>query len=548
MKKFKVLFVLVLMAVFSSCEDAYNIVQAGEFNESATFKSVADMQLYLNEVYDNGSDSDEIGFTTVITDEVGFGSQNAGQDRDLYGFILNSNEPAADAIWINQYTLINRCNRLLRGAALITPDPSVGDQVDQYNSIIAQARALRAYGHMQLLTYFSTDLKDDNALGVIAIDRVPGIFEKLPRNTNGEVFALIESDLQFAYDNVVDKVAGATNTDPLHYAATGKPWTYISKNYINAFRARMYAYRGNYTLAKQYADAAITTAAGSGTTLASASALPYNAGNFYNATTTTNPYRKMWADLAQGELIFSFDKSSGKEAIASTFYFNRTNLTGGPFHDMNRNLYNLLDSAAGNPLATGTPGDIRALAFIDPTSKIDQQGPVLVGTAGTAPFYDTDPNYQANDVPLIDKYPGKAGLDLINDLKIFRLSEMYFIKAEALVSEGDLAGAAAIIKTIRDVRNRLAPQPLPVYANATAAWADILKERRIELCYEGHRYIDLKRLGALAGGLTIDRYTRDCETVQTCSIPLTDYRFTVPIPINEINTNPNIRAQQNPGY
>ena len=149
---------------------------------------------------------------------------------------------------------------------------------------------------------------------------------------------------------------------------------------------------------------------------------------------------------------------------------------------------------------------------------------------------------------MIDKYPGKAGLDLINDLKIFRLSEMYFIKAEALVSEGDLAGAAAIIKTIRDVRNRLAPQPLPVYANATAAWADILKERRIELCYEGHRYIDLKRLGALAGGLTIDRYTRDCETVQTCSIPLTDYRFTVPIPINEINTNPNIRAQQNPGY
>ena len=221
-------------------------------------------------------------------------------------------------------------------------------------------------------------------------------------------------------------------------------------------------------------------------------------------------------------------------------------MTGGPFHDMSRSLYNLLDSAAGNPLATGVAGDIRALAFIDPTSKVDQQGPVLIGTAGAAPFYDVDTNYQSNDVLLIDKYPGKAGLDLINDLKIFRLSEMYFIKAEALVNESDLPGAAAIIKAIRDVRNRTNPnQPLPVYATATAAWADILKERRIELCYEGHRYIDLKRLGALAN-VGIDRYARDCETVQTCSIPLTDHRFTVPIPINEINTNSNM--QQNPEY
>lgn len=545
MKKFKVLFVLVIMAAFSSCEDSYNIVQDGEFNESATFKSVKDMQLYLNEVYDNGSSLDEIGFTAIVTDEVGFGSQNAGQDRDLYGFILNSNEQRADDIWIDEYTLINRCNRLLRGAALVTPNPSAGDEVAQYNSIVAQARALRAYGHMQLLTYFSTDLKDDNALGVIAIDRVPGIFEKLPRNTNGEVFALIESDLQFAYDNVVDKVAGAPNTDPLLYAATGKPWTYISKNYINAFRARMYAYRGNYTLAKQYADAAINTAAASSITLNSAAALPYSAANFYNATTTTNPYRRMWQDLAQGEIIFSFDKSVGKEAIAGQFYFNRTNLTGGPFHDMNRNLFNLLDSDVDNANATGVAGDIRLNAFIDPTSKIDQATP-LVGVAGTAPYYETDANYQANDVPLIDKYPGKAGLDLINDQKIFRLSEMYFIKAEALVSEGDLTGAAAIIKSIRDVRNRVNPnQPLPVYANATAAWADILKERRIELCYEGHRYIDLKRLGALAG-VTIDRYTRDCETVVTCSIPVTDHRFTVPVPINEINTNTNM--VQNPEY
>ncbi|MGL2966478.1 RagB/SusD family nutrient uptake outer membrane protein [Flavobacterium sp. XGLA_31] len=536
MKKIKYLFVLIFLGAFLSCEDAYNIVQDGEFGEEATFKTVDDMELYLNGVYDYASDLAEIKFTAIITDELGVGNQNAGQDKELGGFILNSNEGLADNIWISQYSLINRANRLLRGATRITPDAS---EVDRYNSIIGQARALRAYGHFQLLTYFSTDLKDDNALGVILMDRVPDTFERLPRNTNGEVFALIESDLQFAEDNVIDR--------DMTTAPNSKPWTYISKNFVNALRARMYAYRGNYPLAKQYADLAINNA---GVTLASAAATPFSAANFYNPTSTTNPYRRMWQDLSRGEIIFSLDRPAGTETVASIFYFNRTQFSGGPFHDMGRNLFNLMDSSAGNPLATGVVGDIRAYAFIDPTSKVDQAGPVITGVAGSAPYY-TDNNqafdvYKATDVLCIDKYPGKPGNDLGNDLKIFRLSEMYFIKAEALVAEGDLNGAATILKTIRDVRNKNGTaQPLPNYANATEAWADILKERRIELCFEGHRYIDLKRLGSLAN-VGIDRYSRDCESLGACSIDLTDYRFTMPIPINELNANPNM--VQNPNY
>lgn len=553
MKKIKLLLVLFIIGAVSSCEDAYNIVQDGEFSEEATFKSVNDMQLYLNSVYAYASNLSETKFTAIITDELGIGNQNAGQDRELSGFILNPSEGLAYSIWANHYALINRANRLLRGAALITPDETVVDdsgytEVERYNSIVAQAKALRAFGHFQLLTYFSTDLKDNSALGVILMDRVPAIYEKLPRSTNGEVFALIESDLQYAADNVIDRGVNVSDTNAADYAPNDSPWTYITKNYVNAFRARMYAYRGNYPLAKQYADAAITEASTSGVTLNSAAATPFVAANFYSVT-TTNPYRKMWADLSRGEIIFSLYRVSGNETIASTFYFNTTKFTGGPFHDMSRSLYNLLDSSAGNPLATGAVGDIRAFSFIDPTSKVDQAGPVISGVAGSAPYY-TDNSvafdvYKSNDVLCIDKYPGKAGYDLGNDLKVFRLSEMYFIKAEALVAEGDLAGAATIIKAIRDVRNKVGAQPLPSYADATAAWADILKERRVELCYEGHRYIDLKRLGALAN-VSIDRYARDCETLGGCSIDVTDYRFTMPIPTWETSINNSMI--QNPGY
>lgn len=530
MKKISLLLLIAVGLLYTSCEDAYQIVQDGEFGESATFKTVEDMQLYLNEVYDRASVQNEIGFTSIITDEVGTGNQNAGQNRDLYGFILNSNDTFAEGIWASQYILINYSNRLLRGAARVTPE--AGEEA-LYNSIVAQAKALRAFGHFQLLTYFSTDLKDDSALGVILMNRVPELTEQLPRNTNGEVFALIESDLNDAYTNLIDPTA---STVP-----NAKPWTFISKNAINALRARMYAYRGNYPLALQYANQVIADSP------ALTLATPVPGGTvgstawnnaYYNATAPTNPYRRMWADFDRGEIIWSLDRPVGKGSVASLFYFNRTNFTGGSYQDMGRNLFNLLEQGNG---ANGS-SDIRRFAYIDPTSRIDQAG----YTTHTAPDYTTDPSYQLNDALLIDKYPGKSGADLNNDLKVFRVSEMYFIRAEALVAAGDLPGAAAAIKAVRDARAFRAPFPvLPVYANATAAWADILLERRLELAYEGHRYIDLKRLGALAG-VTIDRYTRDCELITTCSIDTDDYRFTAPLPISELNFNQ--QAEQNPGY
>jgi len=549
MKKLSLLLIAIAGLTFHSCEDAYHITQAGEFNDSATFKTMDDLNLYLLGTYAYASDYSEIGITSALTDEAALGSQNAGQDRDLFNFILNSEDTFSDDIWLSQYSLINRANRLIEGAARITPTAT---ELPEYNAIIAQAKCLRAYGHFQLLTFFSPDMSDDSSLGVILMDHVPSILEKLPRNTTGEVFAFIESDLNDAYANIIDYTnATAPNT---------KGWTFFSKNAIDAFRARMYAYRKNYPLALQYANQAIANGpaltlatpvpagnpgTGSGnpaTSSATSWATTGWNGSFYNATNPTNPYRRMWADYSQGEIILSFDKAVGKESVGSLYYFNRTNLTGGPFHEVNRNLFNLLEQNNG---ANGS-NDIRRYAFVDATSKVDQAGyPTF---AYQAPDYNTTLNYKADDVLLIDKYPGKTGAELTNDLKIFRTSEMYFIRAEALTATGDLPGAAAAIQAVRIARTfRGAPPALPVYANATEAWADILLERRLELCFEGHRYVDLKRLGTQAG-VGLDRYTRDCSefNINTCSVPTTDYRFTLPIPLNEIDANTHV--EQNPGY
>ena len=67
------------------------------------------------------------------------------------------------------------------------------------------------------------------------------------------------------------------------------------------------------------------------------------------------------------------------------------------------------------------------------------------------------------------------------------------------------------------------------------------------MAFEGHRYLDIKRLAALAGnqGITRDNTDDDIPN-QPLTLALSDYRFTLPIPQQEIAGNVNI--QQNPGY
>lgn len=496
MKKIKYFLMSVFLVSLASCNDATDIVQDGELGNDVTFQTVSDMEKYLyGGVYTNLSNSAEIAFTAEFTDECSIGVSNGGQAIDLHRFNLNASTDYPSTIWLQQYLLINRANRLIEAAAKITPVVDVENDIDetpQYNDILAQAKTLRAYAYIQLVSYFSTNPADDSALGVMLLDFVPKVTDKFPRVSNGEIYALVESDLAFASANILSQTPAAG-------------YKFISKSMINAMYARMYLYRKNYPLAKQYAQAVINT---SGLTLSAPLV-----------------YRQMWADTAAGEIIFAASRPNAGTwgNIASTFYFNTTDANGGAFLEMGRNLFNLYHPT----------DDIRRVAFVDPSKIVDAS-------------YLTNPAYLTSDVLPIDKYPGKGNTPLRNDLKIFRLTEMYFILAECAASEGDLNGVAGYIKNVRDARFSSA-QPLPSYANVTAAWADIMLERRKELAFEGFRYLDIKRLGVLANQ-SIDRnITDDVILSLPTTIPNTDHRFTLPIPQDEIAASGSI-MEQNPNY
>ncbi|NIF05465.1 RagB/SusD family nutrient uptake outer membrane protein [Chryseobacterium sp. Tr-659] len=490
-----------------SCNDALDIRQAGEAQDQQAFQTASDLEKFLvGSVYTSADITSQIKFSSLFTDELKVGPANAGQDQSTFRFVIIPNDPFVEGIWSGQYLLINRVNQLIDKSALITPASTT--DVALYNNTLAEARVLRAFAYLNLMTYYSTDLKNDNALGVILADKIYPFETKLPRVKNSDIWNFVEADLAYA-DTNLNATAAANHPAPY----------FINKNVVSALRARMYLYRGNYTLAKQYAQAAVT---GSGLALTLAAPIPTGTvgstawnNTFYTQSTTPSPYRKMLFDDIIGENIFKLSRPSVGLGgnIAGMYTTNNTSISGSPWWVTGINLYNTYGY---------TSNDIRKYAYVDPTSDATKQ------------------NY------VIDKYPGKNATPLKNDIKIFRISEMYLILAECAVRANDLPTAASYVKQIRDARKWTGTTTLPTYGTAAAAFVDILRERRIELSFEGHRFIDLKRLGAEAG-VSIDRNaTDDFLTGTPLTLSLTDYRWTLPIPSSELNGNPGIA--QNPGY
>jgi hypothetical protein len=161
-------------------------------------------------------------------------------------------------------------------------------------------------------------------------------------------------------------------------------------------------------------------------------------------------------------------------------------------------------------------------------------------------YFETN-EFQGFPYNSIVKYQGKpGGVASVNDMKYLRVAEVLLNRAEAQYRLGQEAAALADLNMLRS--NRYTSFTAGTESGAQLLDA-ILSERRKELAYEGHRFFDLKRLG-----LPVQRSNNGDRADGTGPVPQSqyrtlsagDYRFQLPIPQYEINTNRNII--QNPGY
>ena len=139
-------------------------------------------------------------------------------------------------------------------------------------------------------------------------------------------------------------------------------------------------------------------------------------------------------------------------------------------------------------------------------------------------MFKTDAGYAGYFWP--NKFPGKAGNVRTNNIPVIRLSEMYLIRAEAVLN-GAAGDALADYNMIRTNRG------LPLAGSVTLA--DIYLERRLELCFEGNLLWDLSRTGR-----SLDRDNEDGKISGDIDISFPDYRWVLPIPTVEIQANDNM--------
>jgi hypothetical protein len=124
---------------------------------------------------------------------------------------------------------------------------------------------------------------------------------------------------------------------------------------------------------------------------------------------------------------------------------------------------------------------------------------------------------------------------------LIRSAEMWLTEAEAEARQG-VANEAAAKLALQAVQARAIPGA-PLSANTGQALInEILLERSKELYGEGHKFFDLLRTKT-----PIVRTATNGHWL-ALNLPVGDDKLVYPIPQTELNANPSLKPQQNPGY
>jgi hypothetical protein len=289
-----------------------------------------------------------------------------------------------------------------------------------------------------------------------------------------------------------------------------------------ALLAKVNLYRKNYSQAKTWADVCIT-----------------NAGS---RLTNTGNYVAQWRAATSQEVLFqvAFLTSAENIGVNTSLQTSYTTLV-----------------TPGNTSQTGGFGDL-----VPTLTLLTDLGITLVGGNTTPnPFTTTNAAIASrnNDVRNLlfevgttgrglakvecTKFLGKSGFINLDNVPLLRIAEVYLIRAEALGTPGssvyNAAAALADMKTIKT--NRIvgyigSPEETNDNGlNAANLYEEILRQRRLELAFEGDRFFQLKRLG------------RDLiKTPHYNNVLFTDVRILPIIPQTDLDIDPNLK--QNYGY
>lgn len=377
----------------------------------------------------------------------GGGSTDQPRYQSLDNFTWDSSNPAITATWTVNYYGVFRANMIVQ---------NLEPENDLRKRIIGEAKALRAYFYLELVTQFG-----DVPLVLKGLE--PAEFNQA-RVPKADVYAQIEADLN-------DAIAVLPNKSE-----------YAAGDQFRASKGTAYALLGKVLLYQEkYAEAATAFDNVTGYSLVS-----------------------NYAD------VFTQAQEFGEESILEASFSNNVPYSWDyPWGRVENNLHvQLMGARAGS---TPELGLIAGWGFNYPSEKLwdayeaddTRRDATILSEQQYLSYKSTNPDFDGStwwdynrffrlkygsfgDESASDPNAPKE-LNYGTNWRLIRYADILLLRAEAKLQSGDAAGALA---DVNQVRARAGVPALP-----SVTMQDIIDERFVELAFEGHRYFDLIRWG-----------------------------------------------------
>ncbi len=479
---------LLTMLLCSGCKKFLEQEVPGAYAEQDFYKTDEDVLQAVTAVYDmmqahyNNNWGSLYMVKTLLSDESNCGGSDAGdqpgyQTLDDFNFDA-TNDKVRDA-WRMCYFTIYRANKVINRT-----DPAT----QLRKRLVAEAKFLRAYNYFELVSLWGD-------VPLVLDDIPPAQYTSTGRKPKAEIYAQIEKDLNEAIADL-----------PLKNSYSGGDRFRVSKGSAQAMLGKALLYQ------EKWGDAAT---------------------QFENVITSTQ-----YGLLSSVGAAFSRNHEHGLESLFEIAYTNNRSYDWGNFpwgSAPESNIHIQLMGPRGD-YYTMAPGDslIAGWGFILPKQKlwnafiaagdvnrrrqiIMSQGE-LTGAGGNwsnPSAWDYEGYFQRKYGAFASQTGGPISeLNYGTNWRHIRYADVLLMAAEAFNKSSNDNKARTYLNMVRQ-RAGLAD----VSTSGPALFEDIVKERQLELAFEGVRFTDLVRWGKAATELGSLGYQQSKHNV----LPIPDY-------------------------
>lgn len=457
MKNIKIIIIFFLAATMVSCKkDFLNKEKLGSLTSESFFVQESEANQAVIAAYSDLKDYRYTwtiwAFGDVLSDDATYSGSDA--DVQSYNLMESYNYPTDNGRilgrWQILYRGINKANQAIDG---INKMDNALFKTYNKNRLLGEALFLRAYYYHELVKVFGD---------VVLFTTTPTIADKKKaRSPVAEVYKQIEEDLKTAAGYLPSRAQ-------LNYASEAGR---VTKGAANAMLARVYLYQKKYEECK---------------------------------AASLEVFKDGYELEADYGYVFTLAGEHCKESIFEVNHYNSTTQSAATTNNGNFHVLMMMPFGATYGYGINQPRQSLADAFDAAGDVVRKEATLL--TDADIKAWESAANYALLERNRTGYYnqkyyvkPADRAKEIRNNpvnIRLIRLPEIYLTYAEALVK-----GASPDNATAREYLNKVRRRA-KLADNTTdggdALFEAILKERRLELAMEGHRYFDMVRTGKAA--------------------------------------------------